>query len=499
MKNVSQLCVVMLLMIIMLSSYNYAQEIIETPVYEIAVIKIKYPEGTESIRMHPNNDVKVFDLDREANVQSTVILPFKKRAAKLLNDGRVMSYTQEKIPGTFIPKQEYFISDSEYGDIRKAVQENKNDNILNKEEIHKRIYEYTGNEFKVECYQYLKENGFIKSNYDNENHNISITIIGNTLGSGGLYFDTAHYMFVKETDRLFIIFCMGSSGRYSNYFQIFMYYDLNDKSFHHIFGSEEDKYHIGSNIDIFDKRKLLFYRTANSKQYDEPDFIYTNKIADGEGWQVCLYDISTQKLEVLTEKSKAGRHGGGEVLWSPDGTKFAFNFTREDIFADKLNNEALGIYIYDMKTNNYYRPTNKYMMEGIINWSPDSQSCILYRCPPYKVEGRPKEFEGYYRLDLTDNQVTPIMTNDVEYDPGGKIRKDGLGNFRRDFTWSPDGKYLAFCASFEEDGKAYDGLFTIASDGSGSPILLEKTPFLYDDKGKKRSIYYYYDPVWLDY
>ena len=134
-KNRSALYVLFCCLVILLSAGGPAFSAgSNNPVYKLAAIKIKYPDETEDIRMHPNNDIKVFSLDARAKAQGVITLPFEKRAAKILPDGRIMSYIQEKVPGKKRPHNKYFISNAETCDIRKAAQGQDVNTYLSREE-----------------------------------------------------------------------------------------------------------------------------------------------------------------------------------------------------------------------------------------------------------------------------------------------------------------------------------------------------------------------------
>ena len=68
--------------------------------------------------------------------------------------------------------------------------------------------------------------------------------------------------------------------------------------------------------------------------------------------------------------------------------------------------------------------------------------------------------------------------------------------FRRSLTWSPDGKYIAFCARYKAEGAKYDGLFVIPDDRAGKYVLIDKVSI---DGGIHPEPEFFFSPAWLDY
>jgi hypothetical protein len=268
--------------------------------------------------------------------------------------------------------------------------------------------------------------------------------------------------------------------------------DRNTSSVIHIAGSDKDRCFISITEwdDSLTDKYVTFNRIANYTSILMGTEEDTKEIADEGGWEVCCYDIEKRELRVLVKSAyRYGSYPQSPLLWSPDGSKLLYSGCYEPWGLDKVNNERPGVYVYNKDNGSHRRLTKKYNAESAICWSPDSRRFLI---EVYPSPSRPQDASdfGYWIVDTVSSAATPLLLLDKK----ARTAK-GLHDFRRTFAWSPDGKYIAFCAQFEETGAPYDGVFIMAVDNTGRYWLVDKERI--NPARKPRLNRFFSDLVWL--
>src|SRR6267143_73115 len=142
--------------------------------------------------------------------------------------------------------------------------------------------------------------------------------------------------------------------------------------------------------------------------------------------------------------------------WSPDGTKIAFVSNRDN---------ASFIYTMNADGSNIQRLTS--MDAGGPAWSPDGQK-IAFVTGGGLSFGLQNPSSDIYTINSNGTGLTKLMSDSGEN--GG-------------FTWSPDGKQIAFASNRDPDGRSR--IWVMNSDGSNQRRLTDihdvKNPVFYQD------------------
>jgi Tol biopolymer transport system component len=165
-----------------------------------------------------------------------------------------------------------------------------------------------------------------------------------------------------------------------------------------------------------------------------------NRDCDG----VYLYDVEGGRNERLDQPTE---HGGGcQAAWSPDGRYIAYMSNRESTSPGFYYD----LYTFDLRTRTHRRLTKK--SGGYPIWSPDGE-WIIYYAPA-------RDARTYrIRLDGSGDELFPKLADQ-------RLRAKG-------FTWSPDGKRMAFTAwILQRDGLTADGDQVYTADIAGRDIRL---------------------------
>ncbi|MEG4272550.1 MULTISPECIES: hypothetical protein [unclassified Microcoleus] len=140
----------------------------------------------------------------------------------------------------------------------------------------------------------------------------------------------------------------------------------------------------------------------------------------------------------LTKSSGEYISGGSQLFWSPDRTKIAFLFgayPKQQIYT--IN--ADGTQIKKLTNNPQHEVYNVKLF-----WSPDSSRIAYYYNKPGDLSG---EQQDIYLIDINRGTAKNLTQKPRNYD---------------EFSWSPDGKFIAFVAGEFNNQK----LYTINSDGN---------------------------------
>jgi len=280
-------------------------------------------------------------------------------------------------------------------------------------------------------------------------------------------------------------------GEYAPNWDALFLVDFATSTVQHIAGTDQDRYFVHLAGDTLVDGKVTFYRIRNflsimmSNMEDNPAII-----PEG-GWEVCCYDIATRKLEVLAKSPYRYGPYPGSLLWSPDRAKLLYTAAHEPFQLDKVNNECPGKYVYDVTARTSFRPTDKHQQERAICWAPDSRRFLIWCRPnPFHPDGTGPR--GYYVVDLNGG-LYPLLPFDKN-----EVTEKGLHDFRDTFRWSPDGKFIAFCARFKQGDSEYDGIFMMPDDRSGRYWLIDKAKIQPKVAGKAWVFDYFFNLVWLE-
>lgn len=133
---------------------------------------------------------------------------------------------------------------------------------------------------------------------------------------------------------------------------------------------------------------------------------------------VYVYDLDTDRRERIDQPTEWGN--GCEAVWSPNGDFIAYMSTR-DLRPPHFDAD---LYVFDRRTRVHRRLTTA--SGGFPVWTPDG-AWIVYYSPARGI----RNFR--IRPDGTGDSAFPTL-----FDPA---------LFTRGFTWSPDGKQMAFSAA----------------------------------------------------
>jgi hypothetical protein len=272
--------------------------------------------------------------------------------------------------------------------------------------------------------------------------------------------------------------------QYDRHFHILVLWDSAEKIWRHICGSENERYFFTNNVDMLNE-KIVFYRIRNLMSVSASFMEEAPVISTEGGYEVCQYDTGTGELRVLTDRGQRWPGSPGEILWSPDGSRFLFMHAEEWYFGDPVHNEWGGPYVFEVATKKHYRPTGKCPVETAICWLPDSVHYLVNRSNLYNpVTGRPRAQEGYFVVDAVTRGEYPLIL--VADDPNLGDMIQGLGNQARQpsqFAFSPDGALLCFTAFFDQDGATYSGIFVMRNQPGAVPVLIERALLRQDYRG----------------
>ena len=140
---------------------------------------------------------------------------------------------------------------------------------------------------------------------------------------------------------------------------------------------------------------------------------------------------------------------------SPDGRSLALILTEEPQPLDySMVAHPIAIYILDMKSR-----TLRLLLEdgGELVWSPDSRRLAYHYG------------HTLYVTDVATGETTGVYTAEAEYDEA----------YPRNYSWSPDGRYLAL---IKEDPFTGRSLLVVDTQGEAAPVtLVSREPYSVGD------------------
>jgi Tol biopolymer transport system component len=202
---------------------------------------------------------------------------------------------------------------------------------------------------------------------------------------------------------------------------------------------------------------------------------------------VCHVEIFVMNADGSGLRNLTGKTGGGMPAWSPDGRAIAFSTTPAGLSIPNL-------YVMNADGSGLRRLTQDPIHAGGASWSPDGERLAFVS----GVQGNPGDFKIYVvNRDGSDQQQLTSGWPDDEpaWSPDGRmiafrayrderplggrrwqkmlrvISADGSGerkltwlsNSDGSFSWSPDGRRIAFVS--DRDGN--DEVYVVNADGSG--------------------------------
>lgn len=160
--------------------------------------------------------------------------------------------------------------------------------------------------------------------------------------------------------------------------------------------------------------------------------------------QIWLVDVASGRTLQLTR----GKKSASNPTWSPDGHWLAFTSSRTD---DKSQ-----VFLIDPAGGEAVQLTKAKTGVNGFDWSPDGKT-IAYIAPDPELgaDKARKDTYGDYEVVRREYGHSHIWTVDVaegiEAPAAGKRRTSGTDFTVGEFSWSPDGKKIAFSASADPD------------------------------------------------
>ncbi len=192
-----------------------------------------------------------------------------------------------------------------------------------------------------------------------------------------------------------------------------------------------------------------------------------------------IADVATGESHALTSAKKSSTN----AAWSPDGKWIAFLSDRPGQITGTPEGKKQ-LYVISADGGEAQQLTKTENDVNAFDWAPDSKRIVFSMTDPDpKTLKDRKEKYGEYSVVHADYQMTHLWTIDV---PGGsaaapdpKRLTDG-GKFSvGEFSWSPDGKRIAFSAQKDPDlisSETEDLYVVTVSDGTVKKIVSTPGP-----------------------
>jgi len=181
-----------------------------------------------------------------------------------------------------------------------------------------------------------------------------------------------------------------------------------------------------------------------------PDGRYLTDItwaASGVGGDVALVDTETG---VETPLTTAGATGSGEFaewqVFSPDGGRIAYTWYAQhgrELRSIGVDGSDMMVHLSSSRSGSYWVAPS--------DWSPDGRRILAYLASPGAEERQ-------------------LVTVDVETNEM-RVLQEGLGPHWPRAFFSPDGRFVAYLASVDEDPEKA-GIFLVSSDGTRQAGLI---------------------------
>jgi Tol biopolymer transport system component len=185
---------------------------------------------------------------------------------------------------------------------------------------------------------------------------------------------------------------------------------------------------------LFSDPSALYAQPSYSPDGKKIAYSYNPKPGDSKSWSdIYVANVDGANPVRLTNTGTKGDNW--YPVWSPDGSRIAFNSMRDG------NTE---LYVMNADGSNQIRLTNNRGWDGVPSWSPDGTKIAFQaeRDGKYNI----------YSISSTGGNETRLTTGDSD-------------NFRP--SWSPDGKKIAF--NSRRDG--YTAIYLMNPDGSNPTRL----------------------------
>jgi len=174
---------------------------------------------------------------------------------------------------------------------------------------------------------------------------------------------------------------------------------------------------------------------------DGKRIVFAGATARPGAWSaIYVINIDGTGLSKLTEPPSYGeRLGVGRPVWSPDGTKIAFEA--------RVDDRASDIYVMDADGSNIRRLTDHWAVDRRPAWSPDGRYIVF--------DTERAGSREIYIMESHGNNKTNLTERTHDANP----------------VWSPDGQYIAFVSFRDGNGEVY----RMRTEGS-EQINLTKNP-----------------------
>lgn len=198
----------------------------------------------------------------------------------------------------------------------------------------------------------------------------------------------------------------------------------------------------------FNLRKIWSGPLTDTLGAPSPDGKYLS-IVDWSTGDLAVRDLSTGKNRRLTHKGSWAESSELALFsgWSPDGKKIVYNWlNKEECFELRI------VGVDDPKPQILY-PVGKMEYVHPFEWSPDGNSvlALVTRAPNISRVGLISVADGSFRVLKT----TDMIANNLPL-----------------FTFSPDGKYIAFSFLQDEDTQNRD-IFLMSVDDKHETLLID--------------------------
>ena len=182
--------------------------------------------------------------------------------------------------------------------------------------------------------------------------------------------------------------------------------------------------------------------------------------------EIWLVEVASGRAHQLTNSKKSS----GSPDWSPDGKRLAFTSDR---------NEKQHIWLISPDLGEAEQlTTDEDGVGGAFAWSPDGKQIAYVKADPKSDASKDRDKKyGEFEIVDADQRLSHIWVIDLATK---KSRRLTQGAFTvGSFTWSPDGKEIAFDHTINPDpasGDTADISIVAVADGKIRPLVTQKGP-----------------------